>query len=308
MQDRQVAFDERLLSGVRVLVAVVEAGSFTAAARTLGLTDSAVSRAIARLESRVGARLFDRTTRFTRLTDEGARFHALVAPMLAGIAEASEELAGSTSAVKGRLRVDVDAHFARTVLAPRVTEFLDLHPELQLELLVREVPDDLVREGLDLAIRFGPPANSSMVTRLLANTRVLTVASPGYLAQHGRPAHPAELTQYRCIHFNDPRTGRPFDWEFHRGGEVLPVVVGAGLIVMDAGTMLAACLAGAGIAQTLAMGVEPLVASGALVELFPDWPDEQYPLQALFPSSRHVPAKVRALLDFCQRLLAAHPT
>ncbi|MET0310404.1 MAG: LysR family transcriptional regulator [Sphingomonas sp.] len=303
-----MAFDERLLSGVRVMVAVVEAGSFTAAARTLNLTDSAVSRAIARLESRVGARLFDRTTRFLRLTDEGARFHASVAPMLAGISEAAEVLAGTTRAVTGRLRVDVDAHFARAVLAPHLPEFLDLHPELQLELLVREVPDDLVREGLDLAIRFGAPVPSTMVTRLLANTRVLTVASPAYLARHGRPGHPADLTQYRCIHFNDPRTGRPFDWEFHRDGSILPVAVGGGLVTMDAGTMLAACLAGTGIAQTLAMGVEPLLASGDLIELFPDWPGERYPLHALYPSGRYVPAKVRALLDFCDRLLALHLT
>src|ERR1700754_4826437 len=126
LQECRMAFDERLLSGVRVMVAVVEAGSFTGAARTLGLTDSAVSRAISRLESRVGARLFDRTTRFVRLTDEGARFHASVAPMLAGIGEAAEALAGSTRAVTGRLRVDMDAHFGRTVLAPHLSEFLDL--------------------------------------------------------------------------------------------------------------------------------------------------------------------------------------
>lgn len=302
-----MAFDERLLSGVRVLVAVVEAGSFTAAARNLGLTDSAVSRAVARLESRVGARLFDRTTRFVRLTDDGARFHAAVAPMLAGIGEAAEALAGTVRAVTGRLRVDMDAHFARAVLAPHLSEFLDLHPGLELELLVREVPDDLVREGLDVAIRFGPPAASSMVTRLLANTRVLTVASPDYLARHGRPAHPADLAGHHCIAFNDPRTGRPFDWEFHRDGEVLPVAVGGNLVTMDAGTMLAACLAGVGIAQSLALGIAPLLASGELVELFPDWPGECYPLHALYPSARHVPAKVRALLDFCERLLAAHP-
>lgn len=301
-----MAFDERLLSGVRVMVAVVEAGSFTGAARTLALTDSAVSRAISRLESRVGVRLFDRNTRFVRLTDEGARFHASVAPMLAGIGEAAEALAGSTATVTGRLRVDMDAHFGRTVLAPHLSEFLDRHPDLELELLIREVPDDLLRDGLDLAIRFGPPAISSMVTRLLANTRVLTVASPAYLARHGRPAHPSELVRYRCIDFNDPRTGRPFDWEFHRGGEVLPVAVGGGLVTMDAGTMLAACLAGVGIAQTLALGVEPLLVSGELVELFPDWPDERYPLHALYPSSRYVPAKVRALLDFCEEVIAVH--
>jgi len=297
-------FDDRLLAGVRVLVAVVEAGSFTGAAPMLGLTDSAVSRAIGRLETRVGARLFDRTTRSLRLTEAGARFHASVAPLLDGIAEAAEALGGSTRRITGRLRADVDSHFASTVLAPRLPEFLDAHPELELELLARGRPDDLVREGIDVAIRFGPPESRSLVTRTLAETRVLTVAAPAWIARHGRLGHPGELAAHRCIHFNDPRTGRPFDWEFRRGGELVEVAAGRGLITADGATMIAACVAGAGVAQTLAIGVAPLLASGALVELFPDWPEERFPLHALYPSGRHVPAKVRAFLGFCTELLA----
>lgn len=296
-------FDDRLLAGVRVLVAVVEAGSFTRAAHVLGLTDSAVSRAIGRLETRVGARLFDRTTRSLRLTEAGAEFHASVAPLLDGIAEAAEALGSSTWRIAGRLRADVDSHFASTVLAPHLPAFLDAHPELELELLARGRPDDLVREGIDVAIRFGPPESRSLVTRTLAETRVLTVAAPSWIARHGRPDHPSELAKHRCIHFNDPRTGRPFEWEFRRSDARIEVAAGRGLITADGATMIAACVAGAGVAQTLAIGVAPLLASGALVELFPDWPEECFPLHALYPSGRHVPAKVRAFLGFCVGLL-----
>lgn len=296
-------FDDRLLAGVRVLVAVVEAGSFTSAAHVLGLTDSAVSRAIGRLETRVGARLFDRTTRSLRLTEAGAEFHASVAPLLDGIAEAAEALGSSTRRIAGRLRADVDSHFASTVLAPHLPAFLDAYPELELELLARGRPDDLVREGIDVAIRFGPPESRSLVTRTLAETRVLTVAAPSWIARHGRPDHPSELAKHRCIHFNDPRTGRPFEWEFRRGDARIDVAAGKGLITADGATMIAACVAGAGVAQTLAIGVAPLLASGALVELFPDWPEERFPLHALYPSGRHVPAKVRAFLGFCVGLL-----
>lgn len=296
-------FDDRLLAGVRVLVAVVEAGSFTSAAHVLGLTDSAVSRAIGRLETRVGARLFDRTTRSLRLTEAGAEFHASVAPLLDGIAEAAEALGSSTRRIAGRLRADVDSHFASTVLAPHLPAFLDAYPELELELLARGRPDDLVREGIDVAIRFGPPESRSLVTRTLAETRVLTVAAPSWIARHGRPDHPSELAKHRCIHFNDPRTGRPFEWEFRRGDARVDVAAGRGLITADGATMIAACVAGAGVAQTLAIGVAPLLASGALVELFPDWPEERFPLHALYPSGRHVPAKVRAFLGFCVGLL-----
>jgi len=296
-------FDDRLLAGVQVLVAVVEAGSFTGAAHVLGLTDSAVSRAVGRLETRVGARLFDRTTRSLRLTEAGAEFHASVAPLLDGIAEAAEALGSSTRRIAGRLRADVDSHFASTVLAPHLPTFLDAHPELELELLARGRPDDLVREGIDVAIRFGPPESRSLVTRTLAETRVLTVAAPSWIARHGRPDHPSELAKHRCIHFNDPRTGRPFEWEFRRGDALVEVAAGRGLITADGATMIAACVAGAGVAQTLAIGVAPLLASGALVELFPDWPEERFPLHALYPSGRHVPAKVRAFLGFCAGLL-----
>lgn len=298
-----MAYDGRLLSGVTVLMAVVEAGTMTRAAEALGLTQSGVGRAIQRLEARVGVRLLDRTTRSLRLTDEGQRFWAQVGPHLEGIQQAALEAAGSSQRVRGRLRVNVDPFFSRLVLAPTLTAFLAAHPELRLELLMREQMGDLVADGFDMALRFGEPPSAGVTARKLLETRILTVASPGYLAAHGRPADPRELIEHACIDYQDPRTGRPFAWEFRRGNVVLPVRQPARLMVSDVDTMIGACCEGAGIAQILELGSRELVARGALVELFPDWPGETFPLYALYPTRQHRPAKVRAFTDWCLELL-----
>jgi DNA-binding transcriptional LysR family regulator len=158
---------------------------------------------------------------------------------------------------------------------------------------------DLVGQGLDAAIRFGPPPPSALVARHLLDTRILTVAAPRYLAQHGRPETPEDLARHACLQFRDPRTGRPFGWEFHVGSKMVAVATSGPLTVSDVGTMLGACLAGAGIAQVMALGVQDLLAQGELVELFPDWPDETFPLYVLYPSRHHPPAKLRAFMEFC---------
>jgi DNA-binding transcriptional LysR family regulator len=298
-----MAFDSRLLSGIQVLVAAVEAGSFVRAAASLGITQSGVSRAIARLEHRVGVRLFDRTANAVALTDEGRNFYQRVKPLLAGVEDAATEAAGSATVVRGRLRVNVDPFFARLVLAPRLGKFLAAYPELSVEIVGRDRLGDLVADGFDAAVRFGEPEPSALVVRRLLETRVLTCAAPSYLAKQGRPTHPRELGEGRheCIHYLDPVTGRPFPWEFHRGRQKLGVAVSGRLAVNNVGTMLGACVAGHGVAQVLALGTEDLLSSGKLIELFPDWPGEQFPLY-VFHLSRHVPpAKVRAFVDFVVR-------
>jgi DNA-binding transcriptional LysR family regulator len=295
-----MTFDSRLLNGIEVLAAVVEAGSFVRAAATLGLTQSGVSRAVARLEQRVGVRLFERTARAVALTEEGRLFYQRVKPHLAGIEDAATEAAGAAASVRGRLRVNVDPFFARRALAPRLGSFLAAHPELSLEIVARDRLGDLVAEGFDAAVRFGEPEPSSLIARRLLETRILTCAAPSYLARCGRPVHPRELGdgRHEAIHFIDSLTGRPFPWEFHRGRRILKVAVPGRLAVNDAGALLGVCAAGHGIAQIFAFGTEDLLASGALVELFPDWPDERFPLY-MFHLSRHAPpAKLRAFLDF----------
>src|SRR6202046_2736312 len=207
-------FDGRILSGVSVLAAVIEGGSFVKAAELIGLTDSGVSRAISRLETRLGARLFDRTTRSVTLTDEGRRFYEEVKPHLDAIEDATTVASGAVSAVRGRLKIDIDPFFLPLVLAGRLGLFCERYPELSIEFTSSEHIGDLVSEGIDLAIRFGQPRHAALVARKLIEAPILTVASPAYLERHGRPVQPPDLARHRCIQFLDPYTGRPFDWLF----------------------------------------------------------------------------------------------
>ncbi len=297
-----MAFDARLLSGTGVMVAVVEAGNFARAGEALGLTASGVSRAIARLEARVGIKLFHRTPRAVALTDEGQRFHDEVRPLLAGIEEAAEEAAGAGAAVRGRLRLSADPWFARVVLAPHLPALAELYPLLSLDLRVSNHREEMMAGGVDLAIRFGTPAPSGLIARKLLETRVVTCAAPAYLQRHGRPKVPADVARHRVLLFRDPQTGRPFAWEFHRRGKVVTVDVGGPLVTDDPSVALAACEAGQGLFQSLELGLAPWLTSKKLVRVLPQWADERFPLHAYYPSRRLVPLKVRAFLDFIARL------
>jgi len=295
-----MSFDERMLNGMGVLSAIVDSGSFAAASEALDMSQSGVSRSVARLEARLGIRLFDRTTRSVKLTDEGRRFYEQIVPLLSGLEEAASTASQGATAVRGRLRVNIDPFFSRLFLGPRLGAFVEKYPELQLDLITRDQLGDMVADGFDLAVRFGEPRESTLIARKLLDTRVITVASPGYIKKHGRPLAPADLERepHTCIHFRDPETGRPFQWEFHRGKKKVLIAARGRLSANDVGTMHGVCLAGHGVAQVLALGTEQLLASGRLVDLFPDWPDETFPLYAAYPSRHHLPAKVRAFFDF----------
>lgn len=297
-----MAVDSRLLNGIQVFMAVVECGSFARAAETLALTPSAVSRAVARLENQLGVRLLHRTTRSLGLSGEGRAFFDSAGPLLAGLEQAAMQVAGTAEAVCGRLRVNADPFFSRLVLAPRLPQLLAHHPELELDLLTRDSLGDMAAEGMDVAVRFGEPTDSSLVARRLLDTRVLTVAAPAYIERHGRPETPQALLQHTCLHYRDPVTGRPYAWEFRRGRRRIGVPVDGPVLVNDPGVMHTLAEAGMGVAQVLELGSRERLADGRLVELFPDWPGERFPLYAFYPSRRHPPARVRAFIDFCVQL------
>jgi DNA-binding transcriptional LysR family regulator len=293
-----MTFDGRLLPGIGVLAQVVETGNFARAGEAMGLTPSGVSRAVARLEARLGVRLFDRTPRAVRLTEEGRRFHAQVAPLLAGLEDAATDASATAGSVRGRLRVNADPWFARLVLAPRLPAFLARHPDLSLEIIVRDTPGDLIVEGMDIAVRFGEVGPPGLIARKLLETSIVTVAAPSYLKRYGTPRKPADLLRHECLLFRDPVSGKPFDWEFRRKTEVVDVAATGRVVFNDLQTKLAACVAGQGIAQSVAFGLEPFLASKALVQVLPDWAEEPYALYSYYPSRHLPPAKVRAFLDF----------
>ncbi|KHK49710.1 LysR family transcriptional regulator [Ralstonia sp. A12] len=297
--------DGGLVGGLLVLAAIAESKSFGRAASRLGKTQPAVSRAIQRLEDRLRAKLVHRTSRHVEVTEAGHDLLAKVLPLLQGIEEATVGASDQNAVVSGTLRVACDAVFARLVLAPELAQFLKDHPALELKLETRNDLSDLVSDGFDLAIRFGPPSHSTLICRRLYSPRILTVAAPSYLEQRGRPSSPTDLVDddHECIQAVDPATGRPFEWEFWRGNDKVKVAVKGNLTVTDAGTKIGACLAGYGIAQVIDLGIDTHLRAGSLEPILTDWSDETFPLYVYYPSRNHVPAKVRAFIDFVASMM-----
>jgi len=292
--------DARLFTGLPVLAAVLESGSFVRAGEALGITQSGVSRAVQRLEAQLGIRLLERTSKTVRLTGDGRRFCDEALPLLHRMEEVAETMTGVSGKIQGQLRVNVDPTVARMLLAPRLHRFLEAFPGLRLELAIREGIGDLIAEGFDAAIRFGDPKPSALIARRLLRVRILTCASPAYFKHHDRPRTPRDLKRHghECILFRDPTTGRPFPWEFHQGKKRTTVEVTGRLMLNDALTHLEVCRSGLGIAQIMDLGIEPLLESGSLINLFPQWPDEPFPLYVYHPSRHFVPARMKALTEF----------
>jgi DNA-binding transcriptional LysR family regulator len=301
-----MSFDGRLLSGIGVMSAVVESGAFSRAGEILGLSQSGVSRAIARLEDRIGVRLFHRTARAVSLTEEGRRFFEEVRPLLAGIEDAASVAAGAASLVRGRLRINSDAGFGQFVLAPNLHKLLSIYPELEVELAIRERPGDLVADGFDLAIRFGEPEPSSLIGRKILETRVLTCAAPSYLDRAGTPKHPRDLANHECIQYREPLTHRHYRWVLQGPKGEIEVATRGRLTVTDAGALLAACVAGHGIAQPLELHARRHLDTGRLVQLLPRWAKEKFPLFLYLPTRKLPSAKTRAFLNFALSLADWH--
>src|ERR1700679_1582008 len=261
--------DPRFLSGLPVLATVIESKNFVHAGEALGMTQSGVVRAIQRLEERLGIRIFERTSDLVRLTEDGTAFCKEALPLLSQLEHLAEGVQNVSGIVRGQLRVNVDPTFSRLFLAPRLGDFLETHPALQMELVIRDRLGDMVGEGFDAAIRFGEPEPSSLIVRRLLQVRVLTCASPSYVKRRGKPAAPRELQtkNHECLLFRDSATGQPFPWEFHHGKQRATVQVKGQLVVNDALTQLETCMAGGGIAQVFDFDLDQTLKSGRLINL-----------------------------------------
>jgi DNA-binding transcriptional LysR family regulator len=293
-------FDQRILSGMSILAAIVQCGSFAGAGKALSMSQSGVSRSIARLEARLGIRIFERTTRSVSMTAEGRRLYEQIGPLLTGLEDAVTSVTEGRALVRGRLRVQMHRTFAHFLDGARLSAFLEAHPELELELIARDQLGDLVSEGFDVAIHIGKPPISSLVVRRLWDTRIVTAAAPSYLKRHRHPTTPIDLVTggHILVDYRDPETGRAFEWEFHRGRRIVRIPTSGRIVVSDIITMHSLCLAGYGIVQVMENAVSGLLRQGKLIDLFPDWPDERFPVYVVYPSRKHLPAKTRAFLDF----------
>jgi DNA-binding transcriptional LysR family regulator len=278
-------------------VRAVETGGFSAAARDLGLSPSALSKLVTRLEDRLGARLLHRTTRRLQLTAEGEAFYSRARPILAAMAEAEAEVTEAGSSARGLLRLHSGSAFGMHQLAPAIPRFQQLHPEVELDITVSDQPLGAMEEGVDLAIRIGPLDESSMVARRICNLERVISASPDYLERRGTPRTPDDLQTHNCLWITSlPALRR---WPFDTDDGIRVVNVGGNIAANNAETVLQLAVAGVGITRLTDVIVGDAIRRGELVPILTDWHHvEPVPLFATYPSGRNLSPKVRAMVDF----------
>ncbi|MDN5003580.1 LysR family transcriptional regulator [Bradyrhizobium sp. GCM10027634] len=283
------------LQELAVFVRAAESGSFSKAARELGLSQPSVSRIIGELESRLGVKLLLRTTRRITVTDAGALFLTRAREVLADIEDA-EDAARGVDSLRGTLRITMPIMYGTRHIIPRLPKFLKLHPLLRIELSVADERQNLVVEGTDVAIRLGPLDDSGFGARKLASLPRFLAAAPSYLAERGTPKTPADLASHDCI-FGPGLFGRT-TWSFTRNGAETSVDV-RGRVTTDSGPgVFASVLAGLGIAMTSPVMAGPEIATGALVPVLKNYMLAPVDVYAVFPAGPRPSTKVRALADF----------
>lgn len=286
---------DRLLA-MRVFMQVVDSGSFARASERLGLSTTATSRLVGDLESHLGTRLLQRTTRHLNLTDAGRHYLDRCITILADI-EAAEAMASSeTLQITGVLRISAPVVFGGRFLGPLIARYCQAHPKLSFDVTLVDRQVDLVEESFDLAIRITRELRTTLATRPLVSARMALVASPGYLDRHGRPRTPADLDHHRCMGYVHTRGG--VEWELlgAEGPHLVPV---RGPMRANNGElMVAACIGGMGITLQPLFIVGDAIARGALEVVLPDNPPAPVGVHAVYPSKVHLSAKVRTFVDF----------
>lgn len=292
------------LKGITPFVASVEQGSFTAAAESLHLTSSAVSKSVARLEARLGSQLFERTTRRLTLTDAGQAFYETCTRVLNELLEAESVLAAQRSIPVGRLRIAVSQTYGRMQVAPLLNQFCLQNPEMQISLSFSDRFVDLFEEGIDIAIRIGGLADypPSLGYRILGSERLIFCASPAYLAQHGTPSSLQELSTHRAIVY-DRVDGSTSPWHVKSAdGRIATKTVPHRMALGDGESQVAAVVAGLGVAQMATWLMEKQLESGELVQLLPELTVKGLPLTVVWPRKKQLTPKVAALLAALEEL------
>ena len=296
------------VTSMTAFATVVNSGSFAAAAHRLNMSPAMVTNHVRSLEERLGARLLNRTTRKLSLTEAGKSYFDQCALILAQIEAADSSISELQAVPRGTLHLNAANVLSHSV-APLIGAFSAAYPEITIDLTVTDRMVDMIEDGIDLAIRFNQPPDSSLIVRRLGQFRVILCAAPGYLAQHGTPNQPGDLSRHNCLAY----AYRGFDRLAHEwpltgpGGQVTVPVTG-NLQTNNLETMLSAAYEGRGIAMVTSCSAAGALSSGRLVQVLPEWHSGEFPIIALYPHRQYIPAKVRSFLDFAGKHFAANPT
>lgn len=293
------------LQAMEIFVAVAERGGFAAAARDLGQSPPAVTRAVAALEERLGTRLFRRTTRSVHLTESGERFLIDCHRILQDISEAEDAAVGTHATPRGELRITAPALFGRLYVTPILVDFLDHYPEVSARTLFVDRIVNLMDEGLDLAIRIGHLPDSSLTARRVGSVRLVTFAAPEYLATAGIPAEPEDLADHKIIQVSTLGLGS--DWTYRRDGKTVGVPIASRLEMNTNDAVIEAVSRGWGVSRLLSYQIAPLVREGRLTILLDRYEPAPLPIHVVHQEGRLVSAKIRAFADFMAERLRADP-
>ncbi len=291
--------------GMRAFVRVVEAGSFTKAAETLGINRTTVTQLVQQLEAHLRLKLLNRTTRKVNVTADGAAYYERVVRLLAELEDIENNLPGSAQAPRGLLRVDVPSPFANMILVPALPAFHARFPDIQFDLGASDRKVDLIGENVDCVLRGGAITDQSLVARHVGDLQLGVYAAPSYLAQAGTPAHPAELQdpRHRIVRF---RWTNSLPYVLQREGETVKIAGRYLLAIDDGNAYLTAGLAGLGALWLPDYMAREHAASGALVRLFPEWRIDPMPLYLAYPPNRYLGKGLRVFIDWIVELMAVH--
>ncbi|GAB3065082.1 LysR family transcriptional regulator [Stenotrophomonas tumulicola] len=291
------------LEQLRTFLHVAERGSFTRAADSLGLPKASVSLAVQRLETAMGTQLLHRTTRRVQLTADGEQLFQRARDLLDDVEELQGMFRRDIAQLRGRLRVDMSSGLARFLVMPRLPDFLQRHPGLEIEISGTDRRVDLVREGFDCVLRVGALDDNTLVARPLGSMPVVNCASPAYLAAHGTPHALEDLHAHRLVHYVSTLGQRSSGFEYFDGEQYRTLPMSGAVTVNSGDGYNAAALAGLGIIQVPQLGVRQALQEGLLVEVLPQLPAEPMPVTLLYAQRRHLPARVRVFMDWVAALL-----
>lgn len=293
------------LLAIRAFARVVEAGSFTKAADTLGMPNASLTKSIQSLEAHLRVKLLQRTTRRVSVTPEGAQYYEKTQRLLKELDDIDASFSAAQSRPRGHLRVDMGSSVASLILLPALPLFSTQYPDIRIDLGVSDKHVNLIGDNVDCVIRGGELTDLSLVGRQVGSASWVTCATPAYLREHGTPRHPSELKEgHRIVQYLSTRTGRGMPLNFEKNGEKVEVG-GRSVGVNESSAHVAAGVAGLGVIQTFRYAAAPHLASGALVPILEKWQPSRYPFYVVYPSNRYVSNRLRVFIDWTAELFSA---
>ncbi|MBD3886766.1 LysR family transcriptional regulator [Phormidium tenue FACHB-886] len=288
---------------INIFVKSAQAKSFSAVAQQLGMSPSAVSKAVMRLEESLDIRLMNRTTRKVTLTDDGAAFYERCRQILGELEEAELELKRSQATPAGTLRINITSELGRLHIISALPQFLDRYPDLKLDVSLSNRITDLIEEGIDAVVRIGIGPDSRLIMHGLAKARFIVCAAPTYLRRYGTPKNLEDLKRHNCISFVSPWTGRVFDWQFQQDGQEIRLPVEGNLLLNDGESLLNVALAGVGLVQVYNYIAGEAIAQGKLKPVLEKYAAPSSPISVVYPQKRHLSVKIRVFVDFMGELM-----